>query len=149
MSKSYGRGQIKIVAPVRCPKCNTPFEETESSVYICSNCGYEEPTEFGIVRAYLEEHGNSTAIEIARDTGISISKINSFLRNGRLEIPDGSAVFIQCKRCGIEIRYGKYCPGCAQELTRELKGAFDQSVVGEVPKSVSGKMQFLNRSRDK
>ena len=140
----------QVLSAAKCPKCNTKYLDYESNSYHCPNCGYEEPSNFGIVRAYLEKHGLATALEISRDTKIPVSEINSFLRNGRLEIPENSDVFIDCKRCGVSIRYGKYCPACAQELIRELNGAFDTSTIGVKPKTdMRGKMHssFLMKNR--
>lgn len=141
--------QKKILAVAKCPKCGSKYNGEETSTFHCSNCGYEEPTNFGIVREYLNEHGNASAITISRDTNIPIGEINSFLRNGKLEIPENSDVFIRCKRCGIEIRYGSYCPECAQELAKELQGAFDSTIVGVVPKNLQGKMHSHNLQRQK
>lgn len=150
MKQTNKTKSIHLVATPKCPKCGTTYKDMEASFYQCGNCGYEEPTNFGIVRAYLEEHGNSSALEISRDTGISVREINSFLRKGRLEIPEGSDIFIKCKKCGVDLRYGKYCPACANEIAKELKEAFDISTVGAVPRSnMSGKMHSLNLSRER
>lgn len=149
MNDQYGNQLKKVLTAAKCPKCGTMYRDLEASVYICPNCGYEEPTNFGIVRSYLQEHGNASALEISRDTNVPVREINSFLRKGRLEIPESSEVFISCKRCGTSIRYGKYCPGCAQELAKELKSAFDPSCIGAVPKGLQGKMHSLNQPRDR
>lgn len=149
MKDQYGKGLRQVLTSAKCPKCGTMYNDLHTSVYICPNCGYEEPTNFGIVRSYLEEHGNASALEISRDTNVPIRDITSFLRHGRLEIPESSEVFIGCKRCGTNLRYGKYCPSCAQELAKELKAAFDPTTVGSEPKALYGKMHALNRSRDR
>jgi len=149
MNSQIGRSLQKVLAAAKCPKCHMKYRNNESSMYVCDNCGYEEPTNFGIVRAYLEEHGNASAMEISRDTNVPVGEINSFLRHGRLEIPENSEVFIQCKRCGIDIRYGKYCPSCAQEMVKELKSAFDPATIGAVPKNGGIKMHALHQSRER
>lgn len=149
MSNQLGKSLKKVLTCAKCPKCHMMYRDTQASTYICDNCGYEEPTNFGIVREYLEEHGNASALEISRDTNVPVGEINSFLRHGRLEIPESSEVFIKCKRCGQDLRYGKYCPSCAQEMARELKGAFDMGTVGVVPKSSSAKMHVLHNARER
>ena len=149
MKKEYNNHLQKVYTSTKCPKCGTAYEDGNSRMYTCPNCGFEEPTTFGIVRTYLEEHGNRSAIEISRDTKIPVQEINSFLRQGRLEIPEESDVFIDCKRCGISIRYGKFCPACAEALAKELKEAFDITTVGPVPKSLQGKMHSLNQAHNK
>ena len=148
MNNQLGNSFKKVLTAAKCPKCHMMYRDTQTSTYICDNCCYEEPTSFGIVREYLEQHGNASALEISRDTNIPVGEINSFLRHGRLEIPEGSSVFIQCKRCGTDIRYGKYCPACAQEMAKELKDAFDPATIGAVPKTAA-KMHVLHQSRER
>lgn len=152
MEKIFSEKNVIMVVDLKCPKCGTVYRENGTSFYLCENCGYEEPTNFGIVRDYLHEHGNASAsaLEISRDTGISVREINSFLRKGRLEIPENSKVFISCKRCGVDLRYGKYCPACANELAKELKEAFDPTTIGAIPRSynMTGKMHHRKMERD-
>ncbi|WP_167954825.1 hypothetical protein [Anaerosporobacter faecicola] len=138
---------MKFLMPIKCPKCKADCREDDSQTYVCPSCGHEEPTDYGKVRTFLEAEGNSSAMIISRATGVSIGKINSFLRNGRLEIPEESDVFIGCRRCGINIRYGQYCPECANTLKKELQGEFDLSTVGAVPKKSSGRMQFMTKEK--
>ena len=147
--KQMSYGTTKIVKTICCPKCKKPYGKAVLGMLRCENCGHEEPDDFGRVRTYIEEHGPSTALEIARDVGISINKVNSFLRSGKLEIPEGSLIYIQCQKCGTDIRFGRYCPNCAREIAQELKDAFDISDIGEVPKGMSGKMHsnFLDHKR--
>lgn len=149
MSGIIGGNNSRYLMTLKCPKCNTECNEEDSQTFECPKCGYQEPTDYGRVRTFLEEHGNSTSLVIARETGVPIGKIQSFLRNGRLEIPEDSDIYIGCKRCGTDIRYGKYCPECATILKKELQDAFDIGTIGAVPKNLTGKMQFLNRDSKK
>ncbi|HAB62110.1 MAG TPA: hypothetical protein DCE48_15700 [Lachnospiraceae bacterium] len=145
MMGGTGNNNSRFSMLIKCPKCNAECHEEDSQTYECPKCGHQEPTDYGKVRTFLDENGNATAMEIARATGVPIGKIHSFLRNGRLEIPEDSDTYIECKRCGTDIRYGKYCPECANILKKELRDAFDLGTVGAVPKHNTGKMQFLNR----
>ena len=127
--------------PRVCPKCGGRYIFQGAGRYVCEDCGNEVYDDFGKVKAYVDEHGPTPAIVLAEVTGVSISKINKFLRQGRMEIPDGSGQYIPCERCGAPIRYGRFCPECAAILTKKLSAVLTSADVGEKPKrEMSGKM---------
>lgn len=134
-----------LLQPTFCKKCHTKYEYKSLGVYECPNCGFVEMDEYGVIRTYLDEHGPTPAVNISQETGVSVKIINEYLRQGRLEIPDGSQVYIRCEKCGTDIRYGRFCPACAASLSKELSAAFSADV-GEVPKKKKeGKMRFLDQ----
>ena len=129
--------------PTGCSKCGGELEFRGHGEYRCKSCGNVETDDFGKVKKYLDANGPATALTISEATGVPIDRINGFLREGRVEIPENSEVYIRCEKCGTEIRFGRYCPACASKLTMELKGVFE---AGEVPKkkpNADGKMRFL------
>lgn len=131
-----------------CTKCHGELQYMGHGQYRCTTCGNVELDDFGKVYKYIDENGPAPAIIIAQGTGVHIEKINNFLREGRVEIPEGSDVYIKCERCGRDIRFGRFCPECAASLSKQLQGVFE---AGEVPKSKSGggKMRFINKFNDK
>ena len=135
------------VKPSKCSKCGLMLEYKGNGEYICSGCGNVERDDFGKVRHYIEENGPSKATDIAAGTGVDISKINRYLKQGKIEIPEGGGPYIKCERCGCDIRYGRFCPSCALSMCNDMKVALD---VGEVPRQRknSGKMHFLGSDRD-
>lgn len=128
-----------------CKECGGITEYLYSGVYRCKDCGKQAMDNFGKVKAYIEEYGPSPAAIIAEGTGVSMQEIDSFLRTGRIEIPEGSKYFIKCERCSCDIRYGRFCPECVRELANGIKKAFLVEDIGERPKKVVGKMRFLGR----
>lgn len=133
--------------PSACTKCHGELQYIGHGQYKCDTCGNIEYDDFGKVYKYIDDNGPSSAIVIAEATGVQIDKINVFLREGRVEIPEGSAVYIKCERCGRDIRFGRFCPECAAALSKQLKGVFE---AGEVPKKKSqgdGKMRFLGKDK--
>ena len=133
--------------PVRCSKCGGELSYKSHGEYVCEVCGYTERDDFGKVRHYIDENGATPAAIISENTGVPIAKINQFLRQGRVEIPDGSDVYIKCEKCGCDIRYGRFCPACALAMGKQIQGALD---MGEIPKKKSGnrgKMHFLDSER--
>lgn len=138
---------LKLSNHIRCPICKTIFRDSVIGINKCPQCGYEELNDFGKVRTYLEENGNAPAHVISKATGVSIKRIDRFLLEGRLEIPEGSPVYIKCQSCGTDLRYGRFCAECALKMCKQIQVKFNEMDVGEQPKNkkISGKMQFLDR----
>lgn len=130
--------------PVICQKCGGKYRYKSLGVYECNDCGNIELDDYGKVRTYLDEQGMAPAVVISTATGVPVHVIEEYLKDGKLEIPEGSEIYIKCENCGTEIRYGRYCPACASKLAKELKGTIHLGNIGEVPKERKGKMRFLN-----
>lgn len=143
------RDDIKILEIGRCEICGGILKESGLGIYVCSQCGHEILSEFGQIKQYIEEHGASTAIQISDGTGISVTRIDKYLREGRIEIPEGSDVFIPCLKCGTDIRYGKYCPACAAQLTKQFQSAIMSTEIGETPKKNQGKMRYIDNGTER
>lgn len=133
--------------PVVCSKCGASLYYKGSGRYVCSSCKNNEYDDFGKVKLYLDEHGVSTAGIISEATGVSMRKLNLMLREGRVEIPDGSKYYIKCEKCGCEIRYGHYCPDCVRRTANDLKQAFYVEGMGEKPRN-TGSMRFCNETEN-
>ena len=81
--------------------------------------------------------------EISQATGVTEKTVRRYLTESRLEIPEGSPIYINCTVCGCEIRSGRYCPDCARTMN-DLNGALKYA--GDKPKTpgeMSGKMHFI------
>ncbi|QFJ55917.1 hypothetical protein [Pseudobutyrivibrio xylanivorans] len=133
--------------PNRCSKCKGRLKYLGGGYYQCFDCENTEIDDFGRIKDYIDENGPKPAIVIAENTGVPIDIVNGMLREGRLEIPEGSKVYIQCLSCGCSIRYGRYCPDCIRNKTNNLKGIYFNPEVGEKPKAApkqDGKMHFLD-----
>ncbi|MBE5960201.1 MAG: hypothetical protein E7256_02245 [Lachnospiraceae bacterium] len=135
---------LKLAEPVRCPKCGTAYQNAILGIYVCDKCGHEEANSFGKVRSFLEQNGKAPAVVISDATNVPVKKINEFLRQGRLEIPEGSHVYIKCEKCNSDIRFGRYCSECALLICKQLNVALCANEIGEKPKA-AGKMQFFQK----
>lgn len=69
-----------------CKICGKLIGETPSGY--CNLCKKNDPsyTTLHQVKDYLYEHPNTNAIFIARDTGISVSEIMNFVRQGHIQV---------------------------------------------------------------
>ncbi|MCR5321809.1 MAG: MerR family transcriptional regulator [Lachnospiraceae bacterium] len=132
-----------------CSRCGRMFQYSGFGPICCASCREFDNLEFDKVRDYLNEHGNASSYEISQATGVTEKTIRRYLMESRLEIPEGSPIFIQCSICGCDIRSGKYCIDCANRLSSQLQGAFI-ALAGEKAKTVNenaGKMH-VTKNRD-
>ncbi|MBR4724159.1 MAG: flagellar protein [Lachnospiraceae bacterium] len=127
-----------------CGHCQRLFNYPGFGSKYCPDCRKIDEENRNIVKEYLREHGQANMYEISIATGVPEADIKQYLRDGMLEIPEGSPIYIKCEACGCDIRYGKWCPACAARLSSDLKGCLIG--VGDVPKEkMSGKMRFLGK----
>lgn len=134
----------EFIKPTYCAKCGAAYTYKSLGVYECPECGFIEKDEYAKVREYIEENGATSAVVLSNATGIPIGKINQLLREGRIEIPNESPVFIKCETCNTDIRFGRYCPACAAKMSSQLQGVYS-GAVGEVPTRSPEKMRFLDK----
>lgn len=76
---------VEDPATVFCEECSGRMQYMGSGRFVCTECGKEHLTEFGIVKKYLQENGPRNAIEVSQDTGVNLPSIQKMLREGRLE----------------------------------------------------------------
>ncbi|MCR4695669.1 MAG: hypothetical protein K5773_10205 [Pseudobutyrivibrio sp.] len=140
--------------PLRCTKCKGKNKYIGAGKYECFDCGNIDIDDFGLVKEYIDEHGATPAVIISDHTGVPVDIINAMLKQGRLEIPEGSPVYARCETCGCSIKYGRFCPECMKKKTDNLKGIYFNPEVGERPKSEGkrqkdARMHFLNNFDNK
>ena len=135
-----------------CPSCGEKMHYVYGELFECQHCGVCELSDFGKVKEFLNANGPQPAIIINEQTGVAIDYINHLLKEGRIEIPDGSEVYIKCQKCGADIRYGRFCPECMMVLSKDVKNALWMPEVGEKPKikpGQTGKMHILEKREKK
>ena len=136
--------------PAYCEECGGKMFYQESGIYQCEDCQHIQLDDFGKIKEYLETHTGATIKEISEETGVEMKIIGMFLKDGRIQIPEGSKIFIKCQRCGCSLRSGRYCEECTRELGSQLKGAFYENV-GQKPADVkntkreAGGMKYFKR----
>ncbi len=102
-----------------CEKCGRLFAYTGSN--LCTRCNIgDEENDFKKVRDYLYAHPGATIIEVSEETGVEEKLILKFLRDSRIEIREEDNVLLDCERCGVPIRSGRYCDSCTAALKREF-----------------------------
>jgi hypothetical protein len=106
-----------------------------SSGRVCADCLVLEEEHFTAVRDFLEANPGCNLKEIEAATGVDGSVVMRFLREGRLAILGDLAGGVkgECKRCGKEIEYGKFCKDCIEAMGSELKDSVQK--LGQEPEA--------------
>jgi len=85
----------------------------------------DEEIEFKKVKEYVYDNPGATISETSQETGVSVEKIIRFLREERLEIKsEESNMVLECERCGVPIKSGRYCERCKRELNAGFRKEF-------------------------
>lgn len=137
-----------------CQRCGKLFKIDNYNFELCPNCIKIDNEDFEKVRTYLYDHNTATSVEISENVGIPIAQIERYLKNGRLEIPENSPIFIKCEKCGSDIRSGRLCSACSLKLSNSMRMEMHitEAQIGETPKknkSSESKMYYFDNKRSK
>lgn len=104
-----------------CEKCGRVFAYT-GGPNLCSRCddSNNDEEDYKKVKNYLYDHPGATIIEVSEATEVAERKILKFLRDNRIEIREDDNMLLDCERCGVPIRSGRFCDACTIELQREF-----------------------------
>ncbi len=82
---------------------------------LCPQCTKERNEEFAKVKDCLRRNLNARIHEVVAETGVSLERVREFITEGRLKIVPIDAQ-MKCEICGNNIRVGRICSKCEQEL---------------------------------
>jgi flagellar operon protein (TIGR03826 family) len=128
-----------------CPRCGKIFSYLGMGMKLCQHCKDIDEEEFNKVKSFLYDNPLATVKETTLATGVKIKRIKTYIRDGRLTIPDSSPIFINCENCGTNIRFGRLCRECATSLSSELKKEMniEEWQIGEKPQKIKDHFYFL------
>lgn len=69
----------------RCSRCKEEFT-SDGLGMVCPDCLKQEEDEFSIVREAVLYNTNLNALQLSKATGVHISKITKFIREGKLSL---------------------------------------------------------------
>lgn len=101
-----------------CPRCGKLFQRFASP--ICDSCIKSEDEDFLRIKEYINDNPGSSMAIVADGTGVSLKRILKYLKEGRLELAEGSVGELACERCDVPITTGKYCKKCQAALSAEM-----------------------------
>lgn len=107
-----------------CSKCGRVFSYKGSQV--CSRCASSDEDDFKKVKEYLYDNPGATVTEVSEETGVTEKQVLRYLRESRIEIREADNYLLDCERCGVPIKSGRFCDKCVSNLTKEFKSALDK-----------------------
>lgn len=133
-----------------CRRCRRLFNYVVGP-YICPRCREEIEKEFQVVKKYIEENPNKNINEVAEACEVDPQQIRQWLREERLQFTDDSAIGLECERCGVTIKSGKYCDKCKQEMAAGFNAAIgndlkhmNQNDSETAKRNSAARMRFIN-----
>ena len=130
-----------------CRMCGRIFNYISGPFY-CQVCREKMEVKFQEVKEYIRQHPGVGIPEVSEACDVEPSQIRQWLREDRLEVTEDSPIFLSCDGCGANIRSGKYCEKCKNNVTRGFKEVLRENRPKEPEmrkndKRDSAKMRFL------
>ncbi len=113
---------------------------------ICLDCKNADEEVFKKVKDYLYDNPGATLSQVAMDCDVSVEKIKMFLREGRLEITEGTNIILECERCGKSIRTGRFCNECQNQIHNDISGTVARTEKEPETKKPGVGMRYLNKN---
>ncbi|PWK16191.1 TIGR03826 family flagellar region protein [Tumebacillus permanentifrigoris] len=108
------------MALANCKRCGRLYNKINSFVESCTVCIKEDDEKFFQVRDYLQEQRRATMYEVSDATGVDVSLIIRFIREGRITTVDNPNLNFPCDSCGTPIQQDRYCKPCKDKLQKGL-----------------------------
>ncbi len=108
-----------------CKDCGRIFNYL-SGPPLCPSCLKELDLKFEEVREYIYEHPRVGVQEVSEVCDVSVKQIKQWVREERLTFAEDSMVGLDCEKCGVLIKTGRYCKSCKNELAQGFKNLYPE-----------------------
>lgn len=141
----------KYHVPKICTQCGGVMVFKGVGEYHCEECRAVDYDDYGKVRLYIEEHPGANAAQVEEKTGVTQKIIRRLLKDGRIEVAEGSKSFLRCEVCGKSIRSGEFCPECETKVHQRMESQQralmqkDTRGVGMGQKGDEGQRRFIGK----
>lgn len=113
---------------------------------ICPSCKDADEVDFKRVKEYLYKNPGASLSQVSSELDVSVEKIRSYLKEGRLEIiGDDANLILECESCGKSIRTGRLCDSCAKELKKDFNTTAKQMSQSRADTQKAIGMRYLNK----
>lgn len=116
-----------------CKRCGRMYNYITGAP-ICDQCKQKEEDDFQKVKKYIYDNRGAAMKDVSEACEVSIEKITRFLKDGRLEIKEGTNIILECENCSRPITTGRYCQECSKKLERELTKAGNDATAHNLEK---------------
>lgn len=114
---------------------------------ICPACSRALDDKFAQVKEYIYNHPGAGMQEVSEENDVTIPQIQKWVREEKLAFSDESLVGIECEKCGITIKTGRFCKSCKDKLANNLGNIYrepEPKIEKKKDYKVNPKMRFLN-----
>lgn len=128
-----------------CKGCSRLFNYI-AGPHLCPNCREKLEEKFQEVKAYINDHKGVSIQTVSEECDVDNNQIKQWLREGRLEITEDSAIFINCESCGAPIKSGRFCNACAYKMQSGFNSIVEdyrKQNEHEIKKTGNAKMRFM------
>lgn len=119
-----GEDEVTAMELANCYRCGRLY--TKAFKEICPNCLKEIEAEYKKCVEYLRKERKASMAELSEETGVSVSQITKFIREGRISVAEFPNISYACETCGGPIREGNICENCRRRLLGDLKRSNEQ-----------------------
>lgn len=127
-----------------CKKCGSLFNFV-SGLPLCPACMKEIDDKFPAVKQYIYEHPGVGIQKVSEEKEVPISLIKRWVKEERLEFAEGSAMGVECERCGKMILSGRYCDSCKADMKNQFSSVLksEPKQKKKIEKETNAKMRFF------
>ncbi|MEG1991943.1 MAG: flagellar protein [Acetivibrio sp.] len=127
-----------------CKKCGSLFNFV-SGLPLCPACMKEIDDKFPAVKQYIYEHPGVGIQKVSEEKEVPISLIKRWVKEERLEFAEGSAMGVECERCGKMILSGRYCDSCKADMKNQFSSVLksEPKQKKKTDKETNAKMRFF------
>lgn len=115
---------------INCKECGRLFNAFTRS-RLCPECQTNLEKKFQEVKEYIYKNPGSLIDRVSKDCDVSTKQIKQWVREERLTFSEESMQGVECEKCGILIRSGRFCVECKAKLENDLKSATRKPVIEE------------------
>ncbi len=124
------------MAVVNCARCKKMFNKIGSNK-LCPECVEKGEEEYENVRNFLKENPGTQLADVEENTGVSVSRIKKWIKEGLLEEVTNGMSYLKCEKCGVSISSGKYCDSCNVKVQKDLQDIFGKDHIKEYKKKAN------------
>lgn len=114
---------------------------------LCPSCFNDLEDKFKLVKEYIYDHPQCGIQEVSEEFEVSIQIIHRWIREERLSFSENSDVGLECERCGVMVRTGRYCKACKDTLANNLNNIYKKDVLPPEKKKaqvINPKMRYFS-----
>lgn len=112
----------------------------------CPDCINKLEEKFIEVKDFIETNKRATMPEISEECNVKIEQIERWIREERLFFAEDSPIGIDCEKCGVTIKAGRFCPSCKAKMANVLADLYSSKENNPVrTRQDNDRMQLLSR----